>query len=89
MSSTDKTGEKLLASIRKTRAAGASGEDSAAKPAGAQTAKPAATTTKRKTAPKSRAKAAAKPAPRKAAPAKVKAQQPVDPFQAGRRVWPD
>ena len=88
MSSTDKTGEKLLASIRKTRAAGASGEDTAAKPAGAQTAKPAATT-KRKTAPKSRAKAAAKPAPRKAAPAKVKAQQPVDPFQAGRRVWPD
>jgi hypothetical protein len=88
MSSTDKTGEKLLASIRKTKAAGASGENTAAKPAGAQTAKPAATT-KRKTAPKSRAKATAKPAPRKAAPAKVKAQQPVDPFQASRRVWPD
>ena len=88
MSSTEKTGEKLLASIRKTRAAGGPEENTAAKPGGAQTAKPAATT-KRKTAPKTRAKATAKPAARKAAPARVKVRQPVDPFQAGRRVWPD
>ena len=87
MSSTDKTGEKLLASIRKTRAAGGSEENTAAKPGGAQTAKPAATT-KRKTAPKPRAKATAKPAARKAAPAKAK-KQAIDPFQAARRVWPD
>ena len=88
MSSTDKTGEKLLASIRKTRAAGGSEENTAAKPGGAQTAKPA-TTTKRKTAPKSRAKTTEKPAARKAAPAKAKEQQAMDPFQAARRVWPD
>ena len=88
MSSTDKTGEKLLASIRKTRAAGSSDENTAAKPGGAQTAKLAATT-KRKAAPRSRTKATAKPAARKAAPAKAKEQQAMDPFQAGRRIWPD
>ena len=75
MSSTDNTRDKLVASMRKTKA-------DAAEPAA--TTKKAAPATKKTTARKAPAKpqAARKPA---AKPAAVSD----DPYQAGRRVWPD
>ena len=93
MSTTDKTGEKLLASIRKTKAGGSSPENTDGIARGATTASPAAT--RRKTAPKSRSKTAATPAAKRATPATkrttpAKAEKtPADPYQAGRRIWPD
>ena len=86
MSTTDKTGEKLLASIRKTKAGGSSAENAGGSAAGATAARP--TAVKRKTTPKARVKAAVPPAPRRATPAKAE-KAPTDPYQAGRRVWPD
>ncbi|MDJ0862010.1 MAG: hypothetical protein QNJ87_04975 [Gammaproteobacteria bacterium] len=61
MTTTDKTGEQLVQSIRKTKATG--------------------TTRSRTTAPRSSEKA--KPAVADTAPATA------DPYQHGRRVWPD
>lgn len=89
MSSTDKTGEKLLASIRKTKASGGPTETTAAS-GPAATPKRAKTAT-RKAAPKARSKAAAKPAAKRAAkPAATKpAAVAADPYQGARRVWPD
>ena len=72
MSETDKTGEKLVASMRKTKA----GTND--KPAAA----PKTTTPARK---KTAAKSATGAAARKA----KQPQQPRDPYQAGRRIWPD
>ena len=81
MSSTDKTRQKLMDSMRKTKAgstskSGTPKSDTKASSSAAQS-KPAA-------------KPAAKPAPAKRKPAR----QPVkkgggDPYQVGRRVWPD
>lgn len=62
MTTTDKTGEQLVQSIRKTKATGA--------------------TPSRTTTPRSGAKA--KPAAAETAPAAA-----ADPYQHGRRVWPD
>jgi len=62
MTTTDKTGDQLVQSIRKTKATGAT---------------PSQTTT-----PRSSAKA--KPAAAKTVPAAT-----ADPYQHGRRVWPD
>jgi hypothetical protein len=98
MSSTDKTGEKLLASIRKTRSSGdaSQGTDDtgnvSASATPATTAKRAASS-KRKTAPGSRAKKtavkpAASPAPKRAASPRD-ADASADPYQTGRRIWPD
>ena len=79
MSTTDKTGEKLLQTIRDTKAAGAPTGNS--------------TTTRKKTATR---KVTPKPATEtRARPALTPAAQPTpgapgtDPYQAGRRVWPD
>ncbi len=66
MTDQDKTQEKLLDSIRKTKQAVAKSPS---------TAKPAAPS-------KSAAK---RPAPSRAAPV----QRRSDPYQSGRRVWPD
>ena len=68
MTTSDKTGDKLVQSIRKTKAG--------ASPA---TPKPRTTTTRKK-AP---ARAAAKPR------TTAKAKTTTDPYQSGRRVWPD
>ncbi len=62
MTTTDKTGEQLVQSIRKTKATGATGSPT--------------------TTPRSSAKA--KPAAPQTAPAVA-----ADPYQHGRRVWPD
>ena len=62
MTTTDKTGEQLVQSIRKTKATGA--------------------TRSRATPPQSSAKA--KPAAAEKGPAAA-----ADPYQHGRRVWPD
>ena len=61
MTTTDKTGEQLVQSIRKTKETGA--------------------TRSRTTTPRSSARA--KPAAAETAPAAA------DPYQHGRRVWPD
>lgn len=81
MSDKDKTGDKLVASIRKTRA-GATKKAAARKTSGT-----AADSTPRK-------QAAPKPAATKSRPAAKTAKASVpsgtaDPFQYGRRVWPD
>jgi len=77
MSSTDKTRQKLMESMRKTKAGSASKSDTT-------------TTSESKASSAGQSKAAAKPAPAKRKPAR----KPVpktggDPYQAGRRVWPD
>jgi hypothetical protein len=95
----DKTGDQLMASIRKTKtgATAVAGEDKAAAPQAPAppktsgttkaTAKPAAGGAKPKAArPATRKQAAAKAAT-KAAPAKADTGQAG--YQAGRRVWPD
>ena len=84
MSSTDKTGEKLLASIRKTKESGGPSETSSSTPSAA-TPRPAVTT-KRKVAPKAPARTAAKTVAKPAAEAPAAA---ADPYQAARRIWPD
>lgn len=90
MSTTDKTGEKLLASIRKTKASGGPSETSSSTPAA--TTPRRAVSTKSKVAPraaaKTAAKSAAKPAAKPAATAKAPATA-ADPYQAARRIWPD
>lgn len=80
MTSKDKTRNKLVASLRKTRET-VDDDSSAAKPAGtATTEKPAASS--KAAAPD----AAPKPA-RTIRSSSSLANQ--DPFQSGRRVWPD
>ena len=83
MSTTDKTGEKLLASIRKTKASGGPSETSSTPSAATPTP---AVTTKRKVAPKAPARTAAKTVAKPAAEAPAAA---ADPYQAARRIWPD
>lgn len=74
MTTADKTGDKLVQSIRKTKAGAA-----------ATASKPSAPTTRKKAQTrKASTKAAAKP------PVKRKtASAATDPYQAGQRVWPD
>jgi hypothetical protein len=79
MSNTDKTGEKLLQTIRDTKAAGT--------PSGT-----ARTTRKRTATRKATPKPAAATRPQPAATtaaAPTPAASGADPYQAGRRVWPD
>ena len=71
MSTNDKTGERLVDSMRKTKAA-ASGDAPAAKPK---------TATRKKSAGSTRSRA------KKAQESQSEASR--DPYQAGRRVWPD
>ena len=76
MSETEKTGGKLVASIRKTKAGAAKPAQAAsAKPAQAASAKPA-----RKPSAQSR---------RPAAKSGRTAPGNADPYTCGRRVWPD
>ena len=86
MSSTDKTGEKLLASIRKTKASGGPSETSSSTPS--DTTPRRAVSTKRKVAPKAAANTVAKPVAKPAATTKAPATA-ADPYQAARRIWPD
>jgi len=77
MSSKDKTREKLMGSMRKTKADAGIGTDK----------KPESTTSSQAAAPKS-----AKPAQQKASRATTKSQprtSNTDSYQSGRRVWPD
>lgn len=73
MTANDKTGQKLVDSMRKTKAA-------AADKAGAQTSRAPA---KKATRPQARKKAAARRT------ANTSRQRRGDPYQSGRRVWPD
>lgn len=84
MSDTDKTRDKLLSSIRKTKAgAAAKSEEPGQAKATSRIAKPAAADTPQ----------AAKPATPRSGQRKPRrpAEQPGsdDPYQKGRRVWPD
>jgi len=76
---TDKTGDKLVASIRKTRA-GAAKKTTARKAATSGTV--ASTAGKQ---PKTRSRPAAGKAEKKVLPAPVS----TDAYQYGRRIWPD
>ena len=81
MSTTDKTGEKLLQTIRDTKAAGTPSRTSPT------TRKKTAT---RKATPKVASGTSPQPAAKPAPAAKPKAAAPGgDPYQAARRVWPD
>ncbi|BCO31866.1 hypothetical protein TspCOW1_19690 [Thiohalobacter sp. COW1] len=71
MSEADKTGEKLVASMRKTKAGAGSASGAA----------------KKSTAASGKASAGRKPAARKSKP--TPAAPVTDPYQSGRRVWPD
>ena len=80
MSSTDKTRQKLMDSMRKTKAGSASKSDTPTTKSDTKTSSNAGQT-----------KPAAKPAAARRKPA---ARQQVrkgggDPYQVGRRVWPD
>jgi hypothetical protein len=81
MSTTDKTGDKLVQSIRKTKA----GEGGTRRRTGSQGA--ATGGGKAKPAAKPASKRGAKPASPKAVTAKAKAV--VDPYRSCERVWPD
>ena len=88
-STTDKAGEKLLASIRKTKASDGPSEADRSTPSAATPSR--AAPTRRKVARKARARTAAKPAAAKPsaatkAPASATAS---DPYQAAPRIWPD
>ena len=83
MSSTDKTRDKLMASMRKTKA-GSTGKTAGGTSQGSV----------KKTASKTVAKKPArKPATTKAVPGKPARPRTLaaggDPYQGGRRVWPD
>jgi len=75
MNTSDKTGEKLVQSIRQTKTSG-SANPSRASRTKASTGTSAATETK--SAPARKARAPRKPAVER-----------TDPYQSGRRVWPD
>lgn len=83
MSSTDKTRQKLMASMRKTKAGSGSSASQAA--TGKKTATKSAPKTARKAAATPGKAGAGKTARDKAKPRPVVA----DPYQGGRRVWPD
>ena len=78
MTDTDKTREKLLSSIRKTKAA--ADKEAAATP---ETPAPPIPSAPAASAPASRASAAS------AAKTKRPAMPATDPYRSGRRVWPD
>lgn len=85
MTSTDKTGDKLVDSIRRTKA----GTGQAAKSgtaAATATAKSATTAAKTRSAPASKAKASKAPV-RKRTTSRSSDEAPQ--FTHGRRVWPD
>jgi hypothetical protein len=84
MSSTDKTRQKLMASMRKTKK-GSTGKEDTAASAGKTTAAKSATRPARKAAAKSGKAGAGEAARDKAKTGSVV----TDPYQGGRRVWPD
>lgn len=92
MSSNDKTGDQLMASIQKAKAT--TGDNKEAAAAAAPQKKAPAKKAAKKVAKKVAKKAAAKKAPAtKKAAAKKPSGQPKKPitqsFSAARRVWPD
>lgn len=91
MSSNDKTRQKLVDSMRATKAADSTKTDSAkaapAKQAEPVAAKPAAASSDDKSAKQKKTPAPA-PAPAPKAP-KNTGKKGSDPFQTARRVWPD
>ncbi|MCB1864205.1 MAG: hypothetical protein KDG50_02155 [Chromatiales bacterium] len=82
MTTTDKTGDKLVASIRRTKANAAKPTDAAAKPAASAAASGPA-----KRAPRRRTSAGNGDAA--SAIAAVTQQASTDPFQSRGRIWPD
>ncbi|MCB1803063.1 MAG: hypothetical protein KDI82_15335 [Gammaproteobacteria bacterium] len=89
MTSTDKTGDKLVDSIRRTKAGTgqAAKSGSTAEPSASSAAKPAP-----KPATKAAGASASKPKARKAPVGKgstTKADSEAATFTFGRRVWPD
>ncbi|WP_125180863.1 hypothetical protein [Thiohalobacter thiocyanaticus] len=74
MSEADKTGDKLVASMRKTKAG-------AAQAAGTQQ--------KSRTASRGSKPAAARKTPARKTGAPPRAEVEADPYQSGRRIWPD
>lgn len=82
MSTSDKTGDRLAASIRRTKAGAAKPPAGSAPEAGQAEQKAAAAKPAAKPAPKA-------PAPRRAKTAAAPAQSAGDSYQFGRRVWPD
>jgi hypothetical protein len=86
MTTTDKTGEKLVASIRRTK----TGTAAAGDPAAAK--KPASNQESPAKATPSQAAAAVPAQQPKAAPAAkktAKKNEPHDPYRSKTRVWPD
>lgn len=74
MSTTDKTGEKLVDSMRKTKAATASGNSDASQKQGQAPQEKSAPPAKKETAKR---------------PSAGARTQAGDPYQSGRRIWPD
>jgi len=86
MSDTEKTRQKLMDTIRRTKAGAAGAPEEAPQAAAAEKPAPAA---RSKTA-KPKAKPSPKPAANKSTPAKKSAGGGQDDaYQSGRRVWPD
>jgi hypothetical protein len=94
MSSSDKTGQKLVDSMRKSRSTAGESPSPADKPvsggrkAPAPKAKAPAPKTKAP-APKAKAPRAKVAKPRPARGARTSGQGDADPYQAAPRVWPD
>jgi len=85
MSSNDKTGEKLVASMRKTKADAA--DKSAASQGGSQASQKSESP--KSESPKSESKAQPKKKAESKRPQGGTAKRAADPYQTGRRVWPD
>ncbi len=75
MTANDKTGEKLVASMRKTKAAAADKKGGASQSA-------TSSSSKKKTQPRPKAKSVAQRADGNHSRGR-------DPYQSGRRIWPD
>ncbi|MGD8498423.1 MAG: hypothetical protein PVG82_05925 [Chromatiales bacterium] len=79
MSDTDKTREKLLSSIRKTKAGATAKTEPAPEPA--EPARPSTPARRSATSKAATTTSRAQRAPQR--------QETQDPYQGGRRVWPD
>ena len=75
MTANDRTGEKLVDSMRKTKAA-AAGKSDISENEGKESRG-------QKAQPRTRRKGTTRP------PSQEENKGPVDPYQSGRRVWPD
>lgn len=87
MSSSDKTGQKLVDSMRKSRSTAGETPSPADKPASGGRKAPAPKA--KAPAPKAKASPAKVAKPRPARAARKSGQGDADPYQAAPRVWPD